>query len=371
MEIYLADLNYQNSKWNLDIQEYLEGFSEIIWTKRWQQTGDFVLKIPTSQLKSVTNYDDLINKFLCLKSPLTSNNSIVPDEYMIIEKIVLDYDLDNNEILTLEGKDLLTLLERRIIWGMQSFDASETIKHAIDTMVTDAIVNPADANRKINGFEIGTYTASDTFEAEQRSYNNVFESIIELCGTEYSPRIDLTDKFTFVLYQGTDRTVGSASPLVFSNRLDNLEQFEWLKDVSEYKNAWLVGGEGEGTDRKTQSKFRNTGETDDRGVGLYRREIFIDAKDISSEVDGATIPEATYNQMLLQRVDEKMLETWIKEACTSELTFEGVRYGVDYSIGDKATVIDTLGNAHNIRITEFIRSQNADGYKEYPNFEII
>lgn len=372
MEIYLADLVYTSAtdKWAVVPSEYLENYTELIWTKRWQDVGDFVLNIPTSSLKTVTNYDNLINRVIVLKSEMV-NGEIQPNDYMIIEKAVLSYDLDNNEILTLEGKDLLVLLQRRIIWGQQSFRNIQTVKSAVDTIVTDAIINPTDTNRKIGGFGIGTYTASDSFDAQQSSYANLFEKIVELCGDEYSPQIVLTDTFTFTLYQGTDRTLSSDIPLVFSQKMDNLEKYEWLKDVSDFKNAWLCAGEGEGAERKIQTNYWNTGQADDKGIGIYRRELYIDARDISSEDEGGTIPEATYNKMLQKRIEEKRLETWIKEASTAELLFEGLIYGVDYSIGDKATVIDTLGNSHDIRITELIKSENEEGYKVYPSFQLI
>ena len=363
MEIYLSDLTYNNG-WKFDIQEILEDYTEAIWTKRWQELGDCVVKIPTDALKTVTDYNELIDKFLILKGALDDTGNPTPNDYMIIESVVIDYDLDNNEIITIEGKDLLVLLQRRIIWGQQSFRTEQTIKEAVDTLVTDAIVSPSNSDRAIDDFVIDTYTASDTFEASQRSYTNLFEAIVELCKDTYSPDVRFDNGFKFKLYSGVDRTIEGSNPLVFSKRLDNLEKYQYLRDVSDYKNAWLCGGDGEGADRKTQSKAW----TD--ATGITRRELFIDAKDISSTDDDGDIPEATYNQMLLQRIDEKRLETWIKEATTAELTFD-YKYGRDYSIGDKATLIDGLGNIHTIRITEFIRSMNGTGYSEYPNFEIL
>lgn len=367
MEIYFADLNYQNSAWLVELGELIEEYSSLIWTKRWQAFGDFVLTMPVDALKGVNSYDSLIGRLVVLRGEMSSDMTTLlrPDDYMLIEKVTLTYDAYARAILVIEGNDLVSLLGRRIIWGQSSFRESQTVKEVVDTLVNESIISPTDSDRQIYGFNIDSYSASDTIEALQRSYDNVYDTIIELCKDKYSPEVTLDSGILkFKLYAGTDRTLATNDPLTFSEELDNLEKYEYLKDLTEYKNAWLCAGEGEGADRITVS---NT----DGQTGIARRELYIDARDISQQDEDGEVPLETYEEMLQTRIQDSKYDTWINELSTAELTFEGKTYGVDYFVGDKATLIDPLGNAHTIRITEFIRCDDSNGYSEFPNFEII
>lgn len=371
MDLLLAELKYSDG-WQLDIKEYIEEYSEIIWTTRWNACGDFVLTVPSDSFKTISDYKELINKIIINKSATDNISSAVPDDYMIIEKITLTYDVTLNQMLMIEGRNLLSILERRIIWGQQSFRSSQTLKSACDIMVNNAIISPSDSNRKIDAFKIGTYSASRTIEASQVSYDNLLDTLIDVCGDDYSPQVILDGGyFVFSLYQGADRTINSNDPMIFSQRLENLEKYEYIKDISTFKNAWLCAGDGEGAQRKKQSNYWNSGTDEEKGIGLYRRELYIDARNISSEDSSGTIPTATYNKMLLQCIEDKRLKTWIEELSTAELNFGDKKYGKDYSVGDRASLVDSVGAVHTIRITEFIRCASKEGYKEYPNFELL
>ena len=130
------------------------------------------------------------------------------------------------------------------------------------------------------------------------------------------------------------------------------------------KNITLVAGEGEGSARKTV--------TVGSGAGLSRRELFTDARDLSTTVDGGTISDATYNAQLQQRGKEKLAEN------ISTIAFEGkaettrmFKYGEDFFIGDIVQIENEYGHEGRAYISEFIISQDRDGTSLYPTFSTI
>jgi len=371
MTLYIADISLNNNLWKFEPIEYIEEFTSIIWTERWQKCGDFVLTLPSSSLRNFDSYDDLIDKMLVLKNekvPREGEKITYENEYMFIESYSVVYDADDVDTLTLQGKDLTSILARRIVWGQRVY-TNQTIKQICNDLVDSQIVNPEAVSsgnyRKIVGFSATNYDADDIINNIQFTGDNLLDALIAVCGTDYTPRIKTfyNNRFRFDLYKGIVR------PIVFSQDLDNLERYEEIEDISEYKNAWLVGGEGEGIFRRYVDYSWEGGKYQRWGAGLFRREKFVDARDVSSN-DGE-IGEADYNAMLQQRGMDKRLETWVERDGTAEIVTNNLKYKTDYLVGDIITIIDTLNNKHQARITEFIRCEDADGYKEYPNFEFI
>lgn len=90
------------------------------------------------------------------------------------------------------------------------------------------------------------------------------------------------------------------------------------------KNVTLVAGEGEGAARKTSIVGTAS--------GLERRELFTDARDISSDVgEGKTLTSAEYTEQLNQRGTEKLSE--YKTVTSFEGEVEATRmfkYGTDF-----------------------------------------
>ena len=130
------------------------------------------------------------------------------------------------------------------------------------------------------------------------------------------------------------------------------------------KNVTLVAGEGEGSDRKMTSVGS--------GKGLSRREIFTDAKDISSNVDGGTLTDTEYVVQLQQRGLSKLAEN------VSVSSFEGkvdatrmFKYGEHFFMGDIIQIANEYGIEGIARITELIRSYSDEGLDVYPTFNMI
>mgnify|MGYP002570552083 FL=1 len=131
------------------------------------------------------------------------------------------------------------------------------------------------------------------------------------------------------------------------------------------KTVTLVGGEGEGAGRR----YTTVG----GGSGLNRRELFTDARDISSNVGSDdALTDAEYMAQLQQRGKEKLAEN------VSITSFEGetettimFQYGKDFFNGDIVQIANEYGHETKARILEIVRSEDKDGYSVYPTFKTI
>ena len=129
------------------------------------------------------------------------------------------------------------------------------------------------------------------------------------------------------------------------------------------KNVTLIGGEGEGAERK----YASVGEAS----GLNRRELFTDARDISSDVgDGVVLTDAEYTAQLKQRGKEKLTEN------EDVVSFEGevdtttmFQYGVDFFKGDVVQIANEYGHETTARIIEIVMSEDENGMSVYPTFK--
>ena len=138
---------------------------------------------------------------------------------------------------------------------------------------------------------------------------------------------DDSGNFVFSLYQGQETEV------VFSREFDNIINTDYYKKTSQFRNAALILGEGEGDARRSAY----IGGMPLFG-GLDLREIYVDARDISSN-EGEVEPNITY------------------------------KYKVDYNLGDVVTVDNGYGVVARPRIIEIIESWDDTGYKVIPTFE--
>ena len=169
------------------------------------------------------------------------------------------------------------------------------------------------------------------------------------------------------MYKRQDRSYDqSANPyVVFSPKFENIINSNYVESKSALKTVTLVGGEGEGSARK----YTTVG----GGSGLNRRELFTDARDISSDVgDGVVLSDAEYTAQLQQRGKEKLAEN------TDVTSFEGqvettvmFRYGEDFFNGDVVQIANEYGHETKARIVEIVMSEDEDGNSVYPTFKTI
>lgn len=357
MDIYLCNEYFQ-------AEFFFEKFESCIWTNRWQSIGDCTLVVPTQDL-NFENYETLIEKKLYYREA---------DEYMIIDAYELSYTQDKGEMLTIYAKDLLSLLARRIVWGQQVL-STQTLKSAVNKLMNKNIIDTGSVNRDMSSMMIGSYTTDISIESTQFTGDNLFDAIISLCGTEYAPNVRIdknSGMYVFTLKES------NYSNCIFSRDLDNLISTKILFSVRDFKNATLVAGEGEGSARKVVSVTRTIKDNyRPRDESRYlpsdetRRELFTDARDISSTTEDGTLTTAEYNTQLRQRGKASLLENNIARAIEAEIDTSMYKYNKDYQLGDYITIIDTHNNRYQAKVTEYIRAEDINGFQEYPNYQVL
>lgn len=258
---------------------------------------------------------------------------------------------------------------RRICWGIYSKSgyASDIIAGMIDSQIT----NPDKPERAIKDFVMRE--SRDIKGAEityQSTGGNVGDNVDSICTTNgfcRRARLDYSAKKIYLeLYNGVDRTVTQKTvpPCVFSQKFENILSSTYDKNLIDYKNAALAAGEGEGAARiyvEPQSQFS----------GKKRREVFIDARTVSSQQsDGTILSPEEYKSVLLQKANETLGGYRLVENFDCVVNTQGnIQYEKDYFLGDKVTIVDVeLGIEVDAEITEVEKAWDSNGLTIFITF---
>lgn len=340
MDLYILDSN-------LTPVAIIDSYKSLIWTTRYYTCGDFELYIPADN--DLLEY--IKQDYLIIRED--------DDTVMIIEKIDITTDVEDGDFFIITGNSLESILSRRIIWSQTNISTSNPVV-GINQLITQNAINPSNSAREISNLSVSSpISISGTLNA-QFTGDNLMDAITAIC-TEFGIGFRMileNGEFIFSCYQG--QTVD----VIFSPEFDNLINSDYVYDLTKYRNVGLVAGEGEGTARKTVAVWSTSAEP----TGIERREVYIDARDMSTN-DGE-ISESEYTAKLSQRGNEKLHEFDVGKSFESEIeptmTYQ---YKVDYNLGDIVTLTNEYGVTANPRIIEIIESWNDEGYKVIPTFE--
>lgn len=331
MELYVFNRD-------LEFVGLLDDFTSLQWTRRYAKCGDFELHCAlTPEALSLLVRENI----LWIKGD---------PEAGYIEYRNLDQDTDGNETLVIRGKFLSGYLNRRIIWGQELLQ--DTAENAMRTIATKHSISPADPNRIIPNLLLGDLQEYSQAVNYQVSYKNLLDEIENLCGlSELGYRISfdaVNKKLTFDIYQGLDRSVNqSVNPrCIFSKEFENILEQSYTDSLNNYRNTALVGGMGEGVDRKLVSIGSST--------GLDRFELFDDAKDLTNVVDNVTLTDTEYTNTLIDRGNSKLSETAEIRTFDSTINLDSnLLYKTDFDLGDIVTCVSKKwGLTIDTRITE-------------------
>lgn len=326
--------------------------SSVIWADRFRQCGDMEIYLPASEemLELLQNERFVVRQ----------------DSRMacIIEKVQTTTDEENGDYMTVTGRCLRSILDRRIIWDQTAL--SGNLENALRKLVTDAFISPKIPERKYTGLSLApAHGYTETVET-QYTGTVLLEALEELCAAyDYGFSVYIQDGGLVVdFYKGVDRTVEQLSntAVVFSEEYDNLAGSTYTMDATAYKSVALVAGEGEGTARRRTVVTRSTDLS-----GLARREMFVDARDISSN-DGE-ITDAAYTAQLAARGKADLSAASVVESMEGSVVTEQMyTFGVDYALGDHVTVVARYGRQANAQVLEVVETEDENGYTCTPTF---
>lgn len=338
----------------------IDTYDSLIWSTRYNAYGDFELYLPAqNELFSIF----IQGYYLTIKESET---------VMIIESLSLSTDAENGDMLIVKGRSLESLLTRRIIWPQTTLTGN--VQNGIKKLINDNIGINANSNRQITNFVFNdssdsVITSVGHLQA-QFTGTELYEAIVALCEkNNWGFKVSLQNKqFVFSLYVGRDLTSSQiANPrVIFSPNYDSLLDSSYNEDSSNYKNYVVIAGEGEGESRT------NATYDPESATGLDRRELYVDARDISSETSGGNLSSSEYNELLIERGTEKLLDHLFVNHFEAEPIFGNqYEFGVDYKLGDLVELENGYGLSAQARVVETIISDDESGYKVYPSFELV
>lgn len=346
------DLKLEVYNQSLVLQGLLEVCKSIVWTEEAYGAGSFQLEsILTDDTRALLEEENII--------------WIADDVAGIIEHIETSHD-ETGTAITAKGRLLTSILDRRILWG--TYNLYDTPSAIMYTLVTDCCISPTrgtTAYRTIDILELGDEPSGGSSMRKQATGGQLLEVISEIGDAKnvaFKVAFDAeSSKAVFTAWYGTDRSINQSDvdPVFFSTELDDVLASRYLYDSSEYRTAAYIGGQvDDDTDTRTYATVEGS------ESGLNRRELFVDARDLSQSLDDTTLSDSEYEAVLQTRGSEKLAEHQISQNFevsikTSDPTYE---YGTDFVLGDTITLIDEqLGLSVDAIVTAVQRSVTREG----------
>ena len=344
----------------------------VIWRSVYYGVGDFEVYVQATQntleLLSVGNY-------------VTRQDN---NEIGIIEKVEIKADKFDGLMITASGRFAKSILDRRLIYNLSGTSNAATILRGnvelqVRKIVEENAISCAfDSRRNIPLLELGALAniplkivdESGNAAQKQVSYGNLLEySDAVLQEYDLSARVTLDaerKKLQYSVFSGEDRSEENESgnePVIFSEDYDNLKDSAYSLDKTSFKNAALVGGEGEGTARF----YALTAGSE---TGLARREVWVDASSISKKYKDAGGAEQTYSNdvyrgFLIERGRQSLSALKPVEAFGGSLdvTSGNFVFNRDFFLGDVVTVeSERIGIYKRVRIISVTEVQDENGY---------
>ena len=362
-------------------------FSSLIWTVRIVEEGEFEFYTLVSE-KLIDTFK--IGWFLfCDKFYDEATDTAA---LMIIKSLEISSDADEGKKLTVRGKDLKDILNRRIVWGRVAFPINSNCKTIITTLLNDNLINPQDWTRTYQDSDTGSITQTvlgadrriddfiiiqneDTFPETtgEVQYENetLYDVIVGLCN-EYKFGFSIlynfnTGKFEFRFlnynYKTYDQNVNP--PVIFSPQYQNLRDSKYIESAEKEKTVGLVTGEGD----EYNAMYAVVGS----GTGLNRKEVGISGSDVSrTKEDGTEYGNRSYINMLIEKGNQELDKQKYVE--TFEGTAEVTRnfdYHKDYDIGDVVEIVNEWGISAGVLISEVVMSSDTSGTSIIPTFTNI
>ena len=330
--------------------------TSVIWVQRFQAVGECELYIRASEELIDIFSGDIF---------LTRDDSEIA---MYVETVDIKTDSENGDYLTITGRSAEVMLSWRIIQRAVYSASTTTAETIIRDLLRTWIVQPDSATLSDNYIPFLSLESAHGWSdktTNQFTGKNLSEVIYDLCVTyDYGLRFAWTGSgFEIQLYKGTDRSYGQNENtfVVFSPEFDNLGNTEYQHSTANYANSAIIGGEGEGTERKFATVYP-------QGVtGFYRRTIYVDGRNTSSDTEGGTLTPAQYTAMLQAQGNDAIAEHKVIQTFSGEIISTNTYvYGRDYFLGDKISIENSYGVKGNATILEITEVEDETGYRLVP-----
>lgn len=322
----------------------VDNFTSLFFIRKWETYGEFEFHLST------------IDNNLIKKGNIIMINKD-GSKAGIIEHIEINEE-DTEDIL-IKGFSLLYWLTNRITVPPEGY-AYHTFNTNIENIMIDLVnfnaVNPVDIIRKIPNLivEVSKERGEKLqFQSRFKNLSDELNNLSKLSGLGITIDLDYKKKkFVFRIIEGKNLSYGQAKnpQYIFSLDYDNIKKQNYIESDIGYKNVGYVAGQGEGIDRVIEV-------IGNERVGLDRREVFIDARDIDG--DGSLTDRGRIKLSELQKIQSFECEVETKD------------YKLLWDLGDIITTVDRKrGLRVDNRITEIKEVYENSGIKVEPTFGI-
>lgn len=352
------DINVFNK--DLELVGVVDTVDSFLWIDRLNSYGEFEL------------YTNVTVELLYLLQKDFYLKISQSDKSMIVESISVMTDAENGDKLIIRGRSLESILDRRIVLQQTIFDAS-SFQDGIEQILNENIISSSQPNRNVSNFVFSASvnaTITALLLTAQYDGENIYDVVEYLSKKEeigFRILLNEVNQFVFSLYVGEDRSYEQTDNpfVVFSPSFDNLISSDYRESNQYRKTYTLVFGETHGW---RVEAFISGGTL---LTGLDRREIFTDASDLSTALDGGgTIDPADYHLQLKERGYKTLTENRFYSMFEGEAdTTVSYKYGKDFFLGDIVQIEDKYGNLGRSKITEVMISEDPSGFRIVPTFE--
>lgn len=331
----------------------LDEYKSFIWTERMSSYGDFEMTMTPSK-----RWDNIhIGRFIGHSDSRA---------LMMIEEKYESIDSAGEAILTVRGRDLTALaLSRSVIpWnGRDVWLYTGTTGEAIYYLFRNFMMLE-------NALDYGgdvipdAYIANGTDDTEVISFavgiKSLYDAVKELADTKnFSFGADLrmtSPRLRFYVEEGVERNI------TFSTLLDTLTEPSYLHSRLDYYNtAYIWSKDGK---HRTSVGIPNHLRT-----GFDRKVLPVHASDLDVADD---ITTTQLIALMRQRGLEELAKHKEVRAFDAKLTgLDPYVYRAHYALGDIVRLMDRNGRQEKVRVTEYIFTHDANGYRAYPTFSTL
>lgn len=333
---------------NLQRKGVIDVYRSLIWTRKYKEAG-------TVELHASLNARNLA--LLQKGNIITMSGSV---ESAFIEGMAAD-DFTNE--ITATGRMLSSGLSRRGIKTVVIFTGG-TYEEAMRTLVDAAAISVTNPLPLLQLGEVAGLGEAVTFQVSYKDLYTYLTKLSACSNLGFRVRADYKAKiFYFEVYEGKDHSKNQTGNkrVIFSEVYKNINKATFTTNSQNYKTHAVVFGDGVGTSRTIMEAT-----IDDTATGWERRELMVDARDISKD----DMTTAQYQSALIQRGNEKLAEYGIVECLeATTLPFVNFSYKKDYDLGDIVTVNKKAwGLEMDKRITEIQEIYENGGFTIVPTF---
>lgn len=316
----------------------LENFFAFRRVMRYDQHGEIEIKVPARGADSLR--------------PGTVIWGGGQEPACIIDTIEIEEEEDRGDVLVAKGFTATRLLNRRVITQYAQLTGSAG---QICAQLTDGIFS--DPARGFPRFEVSFRDMGEAMDYESEPME-LDEAILSLCK---AGSLGIACGFSGVgrflsiwLYEGSDRSVGTEKPVVFSPDYENVSDLRLEDSMNAYKNFVYVMGEKPTKERPYQI-IETVGE-ETSGYARYEAvQTATKSRTVTVGEESYEMTDGEYREVLRQSGQEYLNETVRALSCEGEIVMNSrlYRYGEDYALGDIVTLRHPrYGYDEALRVTE-------------------